>query len=36
MKQVQKRGKQRQSGDQKAAFNIEANETEMPLGELAS
>jgi hypothetical protein len=36
MQEVQKCGDQRQSGDQKAAFNVEAHEAEVPIGELAS
>jgi hypothetical protein len=36
MKEVQKRGNQGQSSDQKAAFNVETHEAEVPIGELAS
>lgn len=35
VKDVQKRGNQGQSGDQKAAFDVEAHESEVPIGELA-
>jgi len=36
MKEVKKCGKQRKCGDQKAAFNVETHEAEVPIGELAS
>ncbi len=36
MKEVQKRGNQGQSSDQKPTFNVETHEAEMPIGELAS
>ena len=36
MKEIQKCGNQSQSGDQKATFNVEAHEAEVPIGELAS
>ena len=35
MKEVEKCGKQGKSSDQEAAFNVEAHETEMPVGEFA-
>jgi hypothetical protein len=36
MKEIQKCGNQSQCGDQKATFNVEAHEAEVPIGELAS
>ena len=36
LKEVEKRGKQSESGDQKAAFDVEAHEAEVPIGKLAS
>jgi hypothetical protein len=36
VKEIQKCGKQSQCGDQKATFNVEAHEAEVPIGELAS
>jgi hypothetical protein len=36
MNEVKKCGNQSESGDQKAAFNVEAHEAEVPIGEFAS
>jgi len=36
MNEVKKCGNQSESGDQKADFNVEAHETEVPIRELAS
>lgn len=36
MKEVQKCRNQGQGGDQKATFDVEAHEAEVPIGELAS
>ena len=36
MKEVQKRGNQGQSSDQKATFNVETHEAKVPIGKLAS
>jgi hypothetical protein len=36
MNEVKKRGKQTESGDEKAAFNVEAHEADVAIGELAS
>ena len=36
MNEVEKCGKQSESGDQKAAFNVEADKAHVTIGELAS
>gem|GEM_PF-2376073 len=36
MKEVKKCGNQSKGGDQKATFNVEAHEAEVPVGKLAS
>jgi hypothetical protein len=36
MKEIKKCGNQSKSGDQKAAFNVEPYEAEVPIGEFAS
>ena len=36
MKEVKKCGNQSKSGDQKATFNVEAHEAEVPFGEFTS
>jgi hypothetical protein len=36
MKEVKKCGNHSKSGDQKATFNVEAHEAEVPIGEFAS
>ena len=36
MNEVEKCGNHRESGDQKATFNVEADEAKMPIGKLAS
>jgi hypothetical protein len=36
MKEIEKRGNQSESSDQKAPFNVEAHEAQMPIRELAA